>query len=513
MSKTEGSVASLLRERRVVPRLRSPLKAVEYGGYVKAIDDSLNTKAKNWLKKLKVSHEIVPSESTAKEIYQIESIYSCKASDIDSATSAKAHTMFENQIASFLSSGNVGILKESTNHAETDFSLSSYNAQGKIKLLRTRLKNNQDQPFVWSELARSYIAIGQSEKALKAMATARHLAKDNVYICRASARLFIHADMLGRAIHLLRKHPQVSDNPWLISAEIAASSIAERTSPYVKRGMRHVQSTKFSAFQVSELASSIGTLELEHGAIKKAVNLFKLALNNPTENSLAQAQWASEKERKISVSKDALDMPDSFEALTLYHRSRGTYKMSLEACKLWLGDEPFSTRPALTGSYIGILVDDLSAALAFSDAGLAADPRSFSLLNNRAVVHAYRGDVESALSDIKSALFIERAKDDPHLLATLGLLAFRKGELSMGRSLYTESIRWFSLLKSKVSIATAILYWMREENRIGNISINEIEKVGNQVLRSGAISHDPELAELLDVVKQESHQKREADGG
>ncbi len=512
-SSSEVSVAGLLSERRVIPRLRSPLRAVEYGGQIKTTADSLNTKAKNWLKKLKMSNEMIPSESTAREIYQIEKIYNLKVSDTDSASGSQGSITIDDQFATFLSKRNVDTLKEPSGGTKTGFSLGSNDAKGNIKFLRSKLRENRDRPFLWSELARSYITIGQTEKALKAMAAARHLAKDNVYLCRASARLFIHTDELGRAIQLLRKHPQVSDNPWLMSAEIAASSIADRTSPYIKRGMRHVQSTKFSAYQVSELATSIGTLELEHGAIKKAINLFKQGLSSPTENSLAQAQWASDKERKIRVSKHALDMPDSFEALTLFHRSQGTYKTSIEACKLWLDDEPFSTRPALTGSYIGILVDDLDAALAFSNAGLIADPTSFSLLNNRAVVHAYRGDVVSSMRDIKSALFRERAKSDPHLLATLGLLAFRKGELSMGRSLYTESIRWFRLLKSKVSIASAILHWMREENRVGSISKDEVTKIGNQISRSGAIANDPELAELLGVIKQESHQKGWASAG
>lgn len=104
-----------------------------------------------------MSHEIIPSESTAREIYQIESIYNFEASDNSFSTIPKARAIFENQVAGFLSRGNIGNLEAPIDSAKLNFSFGSNNAQGEIRSLRARLKINQSQPFVWSELARSYI--------------------------------------------------------------------------------------------------------------------------------------------------------------------------------------------------------------------------------------------------------------------------------------------------------------------------------------------------------------------
>src|SRR5437868_434116 len=144
------------------------------------------------------------------------------------------------------------------------------------------------------------------------------LAPTNRFVLRSASRLYIHVGRKGKAHHILERAESTKYDPWLLSAEIAAASAAERTSKLVRSGERMIEDESIPIFQKNELGSAIATLELAHGKIKRARNLFRDALTAPTENTVAQADWALRKKYMDALDVD-LDRvrfatPRSFEA-------------------------------------------------------------------------------------------------------------------------------------------------------------------------------------------------------
>src|SRR5207249_126382 len=103
-------------------------------------------------------------------------------------------------------------------------------------------------------------------------------------------------------------------DPWLVAAEVAVSPLAGRTSRLIKHGRRLLESHQFEPIAVSELASAIGTEDLAAGSVRRARQLFGSSLNDPTENAVAQAEWASRHDAGFKFEERLLDVEYSYEA-------------------------------------------------------------------------------------------------------------------------------------------------------------------------------------------------------
>ena len=325
------------------------------------------------------------------------------------------------------------------------------------------------------------------------MLAALHLAEHNRYLCRVATRLFVHIKEQDRALHLLKSEPTIKSDPWLLAAEIAVSSLSNKNSKFIDVALRIIGSKQYMGQQISELAAAVGTVELMHGAAKRAKSLFQTSLIEPTDNSLAQAQWAVCHDAKIVIPDSAWRVPASFEAKTLASRHEHDWNNALQTCARWLADEPFSLRPAILGSYLGFRPEHTGMAEKFASAGLRCDSANPMLLNNRAVARAYQGKIDEAYSDIGLALQDGTSRNDAHLVATLGLIAFRSGCPDLGRELYAQSVGWFHHEKNQASAASAMLHWLREEIRLDRSIAPKAIDFSQRVLKMSASSKQPEL--------------------
>src|SRR5204862_4048436 len=187
------------------------------------------------------------------------------------------------------------------------------------------------------------------------------------------------------AHELLRRMPVTREDPWLLASEIAAADLNGKTSRLVKRGREMLASANYAPFHLAELATAIGSLELKAGNAKAARKLFQKALRQPTENSLAQIEWASERLSGIRINPQQFSIPYSHEARALYSHSAADWKRAVAESIKWLADEPFSTRPAVLGSFIAAEhLEDFSLAAKICNDGLIATPSDGTLLNNLA---------------------------------------------------------------------------------------------------------------------------------
>ena len=404
-------ISEVLNFRVVIPSWKAPDQAIEKSSSDQTLLLKRKKNATKWLKELMSAYEQNPTDHGATELYEVASLYGEIAQLPKSIANLPHLSKLKIKAHKNSSLWELNPLRDGL-----DFSLGEeidvhkQSAIAGIGKFRKLLISNPSRPFCWSELARHYLVVGEKEKAIRCMQTAMHLTKNNRYLSRAATRLFVHVKEHERALELLRSEPSLKNDPWLLSAEIATSAFANKQSTNIKTAQQLLISGRYNNYQLSELAAAVGTVEIEHGATKKAKNLFNTSLITPTANSLAQAQWAVGQDSSIVIPASAWQTPDSYEASTLVARQERNWTKAIMECAKWLADEPFSIRPIYMGSYISFCPNLYSTAEKFANAGLRCDPNNTTLLNNRAVARAYLGRLDEAFIDVKTAQGNNEAK-------------------------------------------------------------------------------------------------------
>jgi Flp pilus assembly protein TadD len=283
--------------------------------------------------------------------------------------------------------------------------------------------------MMWIDLARSYTLVSEREKARDAMRRAIILAPVNRFTLRSAARLFLHQGDPERAARVLQKNEATAHDPWLLAAEVAVSTILGKSSQFLKLARLMLGAGKYAAWHLNELASALGTVELNEGNRRGA--------------------------RK---------RPRTYEARAWERYVAGDWSAALVHAKDWLRDEPFSTRPAYMGTFVGsVLLEDYSTSVRIAQFALRANPDDQTLRNNLVFALASSGAIGEALEEARK---VERDKVRDHetavaWTATTGLLAFRLGVIDEGRSLYRTAIQLAEKLPLHKAYAAAFL--AREE--------------------------------------------------
>lgn len=385
---------------------------------------------------------------------------------LDSHTKATS-----SQIA--LSERILGISSIKNNSPFTALTLDEFNPkiyQNKIHETKTLLRAFPANPILLVELSRYYSVLGEEKNSIQAMKMAMQLAKENRFVLRSATRLFAHYnseqnDYLGYIQRILSKSRATSFDPWLISAEISISSLMDRSSKFIKKGLELIDSGNISPFNYTELASSIATLEMQNGNMKKSRNLFRKALLSPNDNSLAQLEWASAKDSQLHVVQDNFDIKTKFEAFALDNYYAGNYQEALESTMLWFTDQPFSKRSVVFGSNLAsTILKDQNSSIALLHAGLVSHPNDPTLLNNLAYAYALDNRTHEAAEQLRK--LPSKGLDKTTEIcakATEGLVAFRQGHLDKGRALYMEAIKNSYESQNKNLNWIAILNYAREE--------------------------------------------------
>ena len=311
----------------------------------------------------------------------------------------------------------------------------------RIRALRHLLHTEPKDPISWVDLALAYACLGLGHQANRCMTISLQLSDNNRFVLRSAGRLYIYLDDPERAHSVFIKSNRTRHDPWLLSAEIAIGSIAARPPRLVKAARRMLSGSRFLPSHLSELASAVATLDLKNGSVRKSKRLFQQSLVDPTENSIAQVAWAARQNRRIGFDHQFLSRPNTFEAESWIAFQEGRWERAVEQCKLWLFDQPFSSRPSTQGSFLAaVALEDYSTSEYFAKQGLIANPSDPTLLNNLAFSLISRdkfNETKLALSKIDRSKLsdLERAV----LQATDGLFEFRVGHVRRGRELYSNA--------------------------------------------------------------------------
>ncbi len=432
------------KDRRVIPRWRTLDKTIVLGelnsvapplAYQMVTADSLKSRIMDWLEHQTVGHaaDLVGASLTLGAETEVAKAAKFLLQD-DRNASPWARELAEHALKTTY------IDKANPISAVTGDELS----QNSIATLRKLLRNEPRDPITWVELSRAYTILGHGKQAERAMTVALQLAFDNRFVLRAASRLWVHRKDPEKAHDIIAKSERTPFDPWLLAAEIAIGSIDGRKPRFVKAARRMLHESHFSRVHISELASAIATLEFNHGNVKRSRQLFDLSLENPTENSIAQAAWASRQNTSICIDEGHLDRPNTFEARAWSFYNRSQWNRVIEECRLWQSDQPFSSRPSVLGSYVAaVALEDYDTSTSFAEPGLKANPANVTLLNNMAfalINRSGKGDIDKAKRALSRVDHLPVSKQERVAIkATRGLLAFQTGDVAEGHRMYSDA--------------------------------------------------------------------------
>lgn len=371
-----------------------------------------------------------------------------------------------------------------------------------ISAKRKSLNDDPRNAIQWLGLARDYTIVGLRERAERAIKIALNLNNHNRFILRSAARFYIHDRQPDRASEILRAAPSAKTDPWLIAAEIATAESSGGASRLVDIGRKILRAGTHEPFQTAELASAIATLELVNGKARMARDLFRTSLIEPTENSLAQAEWALDKVKGLELNvQDYEKTAGKYEAAAWDYFGKGSWELSLANAKAWLADQPFSSRPAMLASYVAICMQEKYAeGIAILNESLRANRDNHILLNNLAFGLAVSGQPERAAKTL-SILDIENIdkRDRVSLIATQGLIEYRKGNAFTGRSKYYEALKLATDLRDETLRVRALIFFAQEEVIA---KTPDAEQAAGLALKAAEGYGEPQIRTLLALLKR-----------
>lgn len=372
------------------------------------------------------------------------------------------------------------------NHEIDELLMNTGEIYAKIGYLKSIIRKYPFSPINYVEVARFYTMIGQTNQAIKMMNIALGLDSENRFISRSAARLFVHVEDLDLAHYVLRKNMQVAFDPWLMASEISVNLLRERSSSLIKKGVALINSGDFSPFSLSELSSSLGTLEFVKGTQKRSKLFFEKSLISPNDNSLAQAEWAKANKLSLHFDKTVCDKVNmSYEANALYAYQKDKYEDALKASIRWLNDMPYSKNPIFVGANISYtFLKDYKTAAKILKRGLEANPNEPAFMNNLAYTYALDGKLVEANEIIQKANKVSDIDERTQicLSATRGLIAYREKRIEEGRALYMEAIKAAKDIPGDPTYNwNAILNFIREEILATNLIPSDVDEVLNQI--------------------------------
>jgi tetratricopeptide (TPR) repeat protein len=216
----------------------------------------------------------------------------------------------------------------------------------------------------------------------------------------------------------------------------------------------------------------------------------------PTENSLAQIEWASQQLRDFTLFPAQFEIPFSHEARALYSFAAGDWRRAVGESVDWFADEPFSSKSATLGSYVAAEhLDDFKLSRTIAEQGLIASPAQPTLLNNLAFALANEGELEAAATALSRIDFANAPlQTQICYYATKGFIAFRSGDFENGRAFYADAIKLAKGPPLGKLRAHAAINLAQEELRVGS------DKARDAVIRaieSSRITADDDFRGVL----------------
>lgn len=342
--------------------------------------------------------------------------------------------------------------------------------QVRIQEIRTILRADPANPLTLLDLGQHQLTTGNGIRAERSVKTAAGLIPNSRIVLRTLARLHVHlgrmpesSDKVQESLKRIALHPRTPTDPWLMATEIALSEVAGTNSKFASKGLRFIKEGKAAAADLSELAGALGNLELRAGNVKRARNLFKVALINPNDNVLAQVV-TQHTHLGIDVQKSSpiqIERKSATEAQTLLAWEALRMEDARTFALSWHDEEPFSSRPLHFLTTLLAVTCNYDLAETYARRGLISDPTDPGLLANLSYALANSGKTKEVEPLLRRLLKLSPSKYEPVVLATRGLIAMKHGLHSVGDQLYQEAIGLFRARGDRQMSALCASYYAR----------------------------------------------------
>lgn len=343
-------------------------------------------------------------------------------------------------------------------------------AEAVIHNARSALRIAPKDPLLWNDLAFAYNFINEPKKAEKAMLSAVETSQWNPWIIRGATRLLTHLDNDDRAIHLTRSYLRQNLHPLVLSAHISVSQLRGQTSTYLNQARKSFNRLSKPSLLWSELHMALATQMFYSHDVKRLKKFLKTWHGQHTENAFAQGVWMNHSSDQKIFDPSRHDVKNPHEALAWQAYQAGDWAQAEQYAWDWLMDQPFSSRPAILGSFIGVtFTNNLSLAKKFCEIGLQPNPKEWTLRNNLVVAAAKLGDKE--LSRLHFDMLPKpdsASREFPMWSATQGLVFYGERQILAARQQYDQARRDFRRLKLGFESALATYFQAKEEVKLGN---------------------------------------------
>jgi tetratricopeptide (TPR) repeat protein len=341
-----------------------------------------------------------------------------------------------------------------------------------IARIKKYLINHPRDSIRWVELAWYYLIQGQNIKAEKALLIAYELTPNNRYIIRSISRFYLHMKEFDKALSYATRSDIVKNDPWTMSNQIAISNINRRTSKLVKPGILLLENKSISPRALSELASELGTMDFSSGNIKKGKRKFQQACCDPHENALAQVYWVDSNIASTGyIEEESRKVPFSAEAKVYAQLNNDpNWHTVLSYVNEWVEYQPFSKSPIILGSSVAAsLLDDYNSSIDLLNIGYRVHKNDPMIINNYSYTYTLMGKENEARE--KMSMINWRSLSDIErivLTATRGLIEYRFGNASIGKTYYTNALTLAKEINDMNTYYSALMHLVYEERLIGN---------------------------------------------
>jgi tetratricopeptide (TPR) repeat protein len=362
--------------------------------------------------------------------------------------------------------------------------------KAEIRTRKRLLSTNPRDPLLLTETALCHANLGQLRISEKLIKRALSIAPDSRFVLRSAARFLCHDQRADEALSLLRRSPRLNLDPWLKAAELAIAGITGMPIQGWRKSRILAEDLSLSPRDRSELATEVATLEFSSGSRRAGLRQVKMAAEDPTENATAQVEFLAGKTGNFTIEEFVPDITSAMEAQANHAYRKGELRKALAACEAWQELEPFSTRPAILGSFLSTArSNSIDRGIALAEAGLFSNPSNSNLLNNLAVLLAYKGEIDAADEYARRARNSSEDKNDIANIATKGLIHFRRGEVDEALLSYEMAIEK-AVAERNVEVAVrAYAFLAREMCRISPsikpLFRKELETVERKLSRMG----------------------------
>lgn len=379
------------------------------------------------------------------------------------------------------------------------------NIDEKINLNFNKLKIESKDSLTWTDQAINYLEINNRDESLKCIENALKINGNLGFIVRNASRIFNLIGDNGRAIKTLKNSEYYKFDPQILSAEISFSEIENRKTLGIDLGHKLLKDKHYKNKEISELASSLGTVEYFKGEYKKSEKLFDCSLVEPNMNSLAQSLWY--KKDKTSVN-NLLNLNESSEIRTHRYSNEMDYEKSLEYALKWKDEEPYSIRPYRLASHLsGVLLDDPTTAFNIIKSASEkqkeikgenfTDREKLTFNNDQAYYLLKANKIEEAREYLNSSKDLINKKNtlEEHEyvnIATLGLLSYKERDNIQGKMLYNITMKHFRKNNNCYQESSCFLNYFDEEINF----VNDLEGLNNLKKELDSVVSNPTFKDL-----------------